>query len=321
MKQFTTETQSKRRDAQSISPWLSASPLWLCGEYTRRGWKPIRRETLYALLVALVFMGGILFFGIRWIETSITFHPDRWSPGETWALPQGGEDVWFTTHDGVRLHGWFVRSRSVTPTATVIFFHGNGGNINNLGWLGEELAARGFDALLFDYRGYGRSEGAVTGEQGIYADADAAYDYVLRERGARPERLVLYGQSLGTTAVADVASRRAAGAIILESGLSSASDMAASIFPWLPRRLHGLGRNRFESARKLSSVRCPVLITHGDPDPTIPTEQGHKLYAAANEPKKLLIIPGAGHGVSSFGGGRYFDTVAEFIREAVGYES
>lgn len=285
--------------------------------YHRIGWKLIRRETLYALLAALVFMGGILFFGIRWIETAITFHPVRYNDGETWTLPEGGEDVWFTTTDGVRLHGWFVHSQSETPAATVIFFHGNGGNINNLGWLGEELAARGFDALLFDYRGYGRSEGSVTGEQGIYADADAAYDYVLRERGVRPEKIALYGQSLGTTAVVDVASRRAAGAIILESGLSSASDMAASIFPWLPRRLHGLGRNRFESARKLASVRCPVLVTHGDPDPTVPTEQGRKLYAAANEPKKLIVLPGAGHGVSSSGGSGYLDTLAEFIREAV----
>jgi uncharacterized protein len=262
-------------------------------------------------------MGGILFFGIRWIETSITFHPERWSPGETWTLPRGGEEVWLKTEDGVRLHGWFVRAQSANPAATVIYFHGNGGNINNLGWLGEELAARGFDTLLFDYRGYGRSEGALTGEQGLYADADAAYDYVSQQRGVRPEKIVLYGQSLGTTAVADVASRRAAGAIILESGLSSASDMAASIFPWLPRWLHGLGRNRFESARKLASVRCPVLVTHGDPDPTIPTEQGRKLYAAANEPKKLIVIPGAGHGVSSFGGDGYLDTVAGFIREAV----
>ncbi|MGB7925988.1 MAG: alpha/beta hydrolase [Pyrinomonadaceae bacterium] len=265
-------------------------------------------------------MGGILFYSIRWLETSITFHPVRYNEGETWLLPVGGEDVWLTTADGVRLHGWFVRARSETPAATVIFFHGNGGNINNLGWLGEELAARGFDTLLFDYRGYGRSEGAVTGEQGIYADADAAYDYVVRQRGVRPGKLVLYGQSLGTTAVADVASRRECGAIILESGLSSASDMAANIFPWLPRRLHGFGQNRFESARKLASVRCPVLVTHGDPDPTIPAEQGHKLYAAANEPKELIIIPGAGHGVSSSGGKAYMDTLAGFIRAAVNGE-
>jgi pimeloyl-ACP methyl ester carboxylesterase len=262
-------------------------------------------------------MGGLLSSGIRWIETALTFHPERWKPGERWELPQGGEDVWLKTHDGLRLHAWFISAHSQPPAATVIFFHGNGGNINQLGWLGEALARRGFDVLLFDYRGYGRSEGAVSGEQGIYTDADAAYDYVLNERRCSPGRLVLYGQSLGTTAVVDLASRRAVGAIILESGLSCATDMAASMFPWLPSRLHSLGENRFESARKLSSVHCPVLVTHNDPDPTVPTEQGRKLYEAANEPKKLLIIPGAGHGVSCVAGEAYLDTVAEFIRDAV----
>ena len=277
----------------------------------------LRRETIYSLAAAALFMAGLLFFGIRWIETSVVFHPERWKPGEVWSLPDGGEDVWFKTGDGLRLHGWFISTRRQPAAATVIFFHGNGGNINNLGWLGEALAARGFNVLLFDYRGYGRSEGAVSGEQGIYRDADAACDYVLKERGVRSERLVLYGQSLGTTAAVDVASRRSVGAIILESGLSSASDMAASMFPWVPRRLHAFGQNRFESARKLMNVHCPVLVTHGDPDPTIPTEQGRKLYEAANEPKKLVIVEGAGHGVSSSAGNRYFDMVAEFIREAV----
>lgn len=272
---------------------------------------------MYSLVAALLFMAGIVFFSIRRFETNVIFHPEKWRPGEVWRLPQGGEDVWLKTSDGLRLHGWFIHARRQPASATVIFFHGNGGNINILGWLGEALASRGFDALLFDYRGYGRSEGAVSDEQGIYRDADAAYDYVLNERGVSASKLVLYGQSLGTTAVADVASRRPCGAIILESGLSSASDMAASMFPWVPRRLHSLGVNRFESARKLASVHCPVLVTHGDPDPTIPTTQGRKLFEAANEPKKLIIIPGAGHGVSSTAGAGYLDAVADFIRGAV----
>nr|MBA3439122.1 alpha/beta hydrolase [Pyrinomonadaceae bacterium] len=131
------------------------------------------------------------------------------------------------------------------------------------------------------------------------------------------ERLVLYGQSLGTTVAADVASRRACGALILESGLSSAAEMAAVVLPWLPRKAYVVGKNRFDSARKLSLVRVPVLITHGDPDAVIPVEQGRALYKAANEPKKLLIFPGAGHNVHGNTGARYVGVVAEFIRGAV----
>ncbi len=234
-------------------------------------------------------------------------------------MPAGGEDVWFVGADGVRLHGWFVHAQGAQPAdATVLYFHGNGGNINGLGWLAADLSRRSFNVLLFDYRGYGRSEGVVTDEHGLYADADAAYDYLTRERGVRPERLALYGQSLGTTAAVDVAARRSCAALVLESGLSSANEMAGAFFPWLPQRLRGFGQNRLDSARKLASVSCPVLITHGTLDRTIPVSQAHILYEAAHEPKKLLIIEGAGHNdVSAVAGPTYLSTIADFIRQSL----
>ncbi|HYO91351.1 MAG TPA: alpha/beta hydrolase, partial [Pyrinomonadaceae bacterium] len=195
--------------------------------------------------------------------------------------------------------------------------HGNGGNLSYTGWLLEELSARGFDVLALDYRGYGRSEGEATDETGIYRDADAAYDYLMRERGVLPEKIVLYGQSLGTTAAVDVASRRRCAAIVLESGLSSAREMAALILPRGLRWLHALAQNSFASTRKLESVRCPVLVAHGALDSTIPVEQAHLLYNAAREPKRLLIVPGANHNdVVNRGGKEYLDTIASFARDA-----
>jgi fermentation-respiration switch protein FrsA (DUF1100 family) len=122
-------------------------------------------------------------------------------------------------------------------------------------------------------------------DERAFADASAAYDYLLRERKVRPEQLALYGQSLGTTAAIDLASRKVCGALVLESGLTSASDMASALLPWLPRLLHPLGRNRFDSLHKISGVRCPVLVTHGDQDQLIPVEQGRALFARAPEPK------------------------------------
>jgi fermentation-respiration switch protein FrsA (DUF1100 family) len=277
----------------------------------------LARRLLIGLVTSLILVAGVSFFALRKLERAIAFHPEPYQPAEQWTTPAGAEDVWFATADGHRLHGWFFYSKAKPSRATIIYFHGNGGNINNIAWVGERLAARGFDTLLFDYRGYGRSEGKLEDEQGLYADADAAYEYVSRERHVPPQAIVLYGQSLGTAAVADLASRRECAAIILESGLSSGSAMASAALSWLPRQLHFLARNRFDSARKLSQVHCAVLVAHGEPDHTVPTEQGRALFAAANEPKKLLIFPGAGHNVFGSAGDKYLDMIAEFITSEV----
>ena len=265
----------------------------------------------FAVLVLLLITA---FFGLRWLEHGITFHPVRFTDEAHWLKPPQAEDVWFQTSDGENLNGWFFTSATRPASATIIYFHGNGGNISNLGWVGERLAARGFNVLLFDYRGYGKSSGASASEDGIYRDADAAYDYLVKTRGVAPEQLVLYGQSLGTTAAVDVASRRPCGSVILESGLSSARDMTAKLLPKTLHWVHFFTLNRFDSAHKLTLVHRPVLVTHGDPDPVIPSNQGRALYAAANEPKQLLIIPGSGHNVFGSGGDQYLDVLSEFIR-------
>lgn len=276
------------------------------------------RERLIAVIVALLFGGVTLIYGLRWIERSITFHPVRIDRNHLPPPPVGATDVWFTTSDGVRLHGWyFEHSTNPSENATIIFFHGNGGNISNVDWLGQRLHTRGFNVLLFDYRGYGSSEGNADYEAGLYADGDAALAFVLNEKRVPPGRIVLYGQSLGTTIVADVASRRDVGVVILESGISSASSIAVHALPWLPRRLHFLGKNRFESALKLATVRVPVLISHGDPDPVIPTSEGRQLFAAANEPKRLLIYRGAGHNVFGYAGDPYLNAIVDFIHESM----
>ena len=275
------------------------------------------RERLIGITVAVI-LGGVAFvFGLRWLEFLITFHPVRVPANQALPAPAGAEEVWFTAADGTRLHGWFFQSDLNPETATIIYFHGNGGNITNIDWVGQSLARRGFDVLLFDYRGYGKSAGEVGAESGLYADGDAALAFVVNEKRARPERVVLYGQSLGTTVVADVAARQDVGAVILESGLSSASSVARTALPWLPEWLHFLGTNRFESAQKLGQVKAPVLITHGDPDPVLPTEEAHTLFAGANEPKQLLIVPGAGHNVFGSQGDEYLRRVEQFIRDSV----
>ena len=274
----------------------------------------LNRERLLALSVSLIIAVAAFIYGVRWLELRMTFHPVRTSEMVT---PKGADDVWFTSADGTRLHGWFFRTAIEPATATLVYFHGNGGNISNVGWVGQQFAKRGFNVLLFDYRGYGASAGEASNESELYADGDAAVGFVINQRGVRREQLVLYGQSLGTTVAIDIASRDKVGALIVESGLSSASSVAETAMPWLPRWLHFIGRNRFNSALKLTRVKSPVLITHGDPDPIIPTREAQRLFAAANEPKKLLTFRGVGHNVFGSLGETYLDQVDAFIRESL----
>ncbi|HEY2964171.1 MAG TPA: alpha/beta hydrolase [Pyrinomonadaceae bacterium] len=270
------------------------------------------------LIVAIALVGLALVCGLRWFERAITFHPERLTAAEQrLPLPAGAENVWFTSADGVRLHGWYFATTNPPDAGTIIYFHGNGGNIRNVGWLAQSLAKRGFNVLLFDYRGYGVSDETAADEAGLYLDGEAALSYVVNEKDASPNRIVLYGQSLGTAVATQTATRCMCGALILESGFSSASSLASRVLPWLPRWLHFLGKNRFESARKLRGISAPVLISHGDPDLTIPTDEGRALFAAANEPKKLLIFPGAGHSVFGSAGPGYLDQLEEFIRSAL----
>ncbi len=285
----------------------------------RRGRRALALRYFVISILTLAIIGlPVGFLLLRRFETAVTFHPERAAFGGLWRVPEGAEEVWFKTADGVRLYGWLFHSKTQPAAAVVVYFHGNGGNLSYCDWVGTALAARGFDVLLFDYRGYGRSQGEPTDERGIYADADAAYDFVTKERGVPAERVVLYGQSLGTTAAVDVASRKACGALVVESGLSSAGDMAGAIMPWLPRFARGLTRNKFDSVGKLPRVGCPVLVAHGERDRIIPVAQGRKLFEAAPARKRLLIIDGAGHNdLSIVGGERYIDSLADFIRDSV----
>src|ERR1044071_3211906 len=277
----------------------------------------VRYFVISVLVIALVGL-PFGFFMLRRFEASVIFHPERAALGGVWRVPQGAADVWFRNAEGLRLYGWLFRSPTQPAHATVVYAHGNGGNLSYCDWVGESLAARGFDVLLFDYRGYGRSEGESAGEAGLYADAEAAYDFLTKERGVNALQIVLYGQSLGTAAVADVAARRECGALVLESGLSSAADMAAVVMPWLPRFVRGLTKNKLDTVSKLPRVRCPVLVVHGDRDEIIPASQGERLFAAAPEPKRLIIVKGAGHNdLSNVGGEKYIDTLAEFARGSI----
>ena len=282
---------------------------------TRKGFLGLPRTVRMAIYLPVI--AAVFFFGLRRIEQFLTHHPVRYSPGAEWTPPANGQDVWINVANGERIHGWFLKSKTQPAQATILHCHGNGGNITNTVWYADKLTEDGFDVLVFDYRGYGRSDGDVTDEWALDADGEAAYNYLLHERGVKPSQLVLYGMSLGTTVAIDMASRKPAGALVVESGLSSADEMGAYALPILPGFLRVLAKNRFESSRKIANVHCPVLVVHGTHDQTIPVAQGRKLFESAKEPKQLIIIEGGGHNLAGPGGDAYRHRITDFIRSVL----
>ena len=180
---------------------------------------------------------------------------------------------------------------------TILWFHGNAGN---LGYQVDDLAAlrqwTAANIFIFDYRGYGNSAGRPS-ERGFYRDARAAWRYLLTRPDIDPQRIILYGRSLGTAAAVELAANPPDGplpyAVILYSPLTSLGDMAKAVHPRLP--LHWLAGGQFNSLSRIGGVSCPILIIHSAADEIIPVEQGYRLFAAAPEPKQFLIPDAAGH--------------------------
>src|SRR2546428_13644988 len=171
------------------------------------------------MLIYLPVVVVILFFVLRRLEFMATYHPEPYVPGPGWALPANGEEVWVKVANGERVHGWFLRAMKQPAIATVLHCHGNGGNLSNVAWVAQELAKRGFDMMIFDYRGYGRSEGRLTDESGLYADAEPVNDHPLPDPGVKPENLAHYGQSPGPTAGNDSPARPPCPRCIVERAL------------------------------------------------------------------------------------------------------
>jgi len=197
------------------------------------------------------------------------------------------ESVTLMTADGVRLAGWFVPCEGAR--GTVLMCHGNGGNIGDrlhpIG-LFHEL---GLNVLIFDYRGYGESAGKPS-EEGTYQDARAAWQYLVEKRNTPPDKIVIFGRSLGGAVATGLAERVTPAALILEATFTSIPDMGARLYPWLPIRL--LSRYRYNTLARLEQIHCPVLIAHSRDDEMIPFEQGQRLFAAAHEPKTFFELAG-----------------------------
>ena len=241
--------------------------------------------TIIWVLVTLALLNGLMYFA----QPGMIFFPyaalDA-TPND-WGLEY--EDVRLNTEDGVKLHAWFIPREG--SERTLLFFHGNAGNISHRGESVAIFHRLGLNVLIVDYRGYGASEGAPS-ELGLYRDARAAWQYLADERGFSPSDILVFGRSLGSVVAAKLASERRPGALILESGFSSANDAAREIYPLLSWLV--LLRFELDAARYVGHARCPVLVLHSPDDEIIPYHLGRKLYDAAPDPKRFVDLRG-GH--------------------------
>ena len=248
------------------------------------------------------------------LDQFFVFHPDRWRD-QDWRARSGLplEDVWFTTADGTKLFGWYVENRATA--GVILWCHGNAGNIINRLENLRELHRLGLSVFLFDYRGYGRSQGRPS-EEGLYQDALGAHDYLTRTRMISPERIVLFGRSLGGAVAGDLAALKPAAGLILESAFPSIEAVAKFHYGGMP--LHWLLGAEFRLIDRLPQLSLPKLIFHGDQDDIIPLELGQQVFQAAKPPKFFYIIKGADHNNTyQVGGAGYFRRFVEFVQTAI----
>jgi len=188
----------------------------------------------------------------------------------------------------VRIVGWFVPAPQ--DRGTVLLCHGNAGTIADRGEIIGILHDLGLNVFIVDYRGYGKSEGAPT-EQGLYADAAAAWEYLTLKRGVPARRIIVMGKSLGGGVASQLAEQRGPGALILQSTFTSTADMGARLYPFLPVRL--LTRHRYETLKRMPKIQCPVLVAHSPQDEMVPYAFGRAIYDAARQPKRFLEMRGS----------------------------
>lgn len=260
---------------------------------------------LYVGLCAVVFV----------FQRRLVYFPDRNVRATPAAVGLAFEELRLSAADGVELGAWWIPA--APGSAAVIVCHGNAGNIGDRLHLALALHAMELGVLLFDYRGYGASDGEPT-EQGLYLDAEAAWLHVVEERGVPAARVALLGESLGGAVAVELATRRAVGAIVLEASFTSLADVGARSYPYLPVRL--LARERFASIEKVAGLRAPLLLVHSPQDTLVPFAHAGRLQAKAPAGARVIEVPG-GHNGGGFTASAAAETeVRAFLRDALGAE-
>ncbi|MFU8832121.1 MAG: alpha/beta hydrolase [Wenzhouxiangella sp.] len=268
-----------------------------------------------SMLMRILFLGLMIYLGL--VLMMAVFHPrlvflpdvagrDLVATPERIGVPF--ESISLATPDGETLHGWWLPHPE--PRATLLFQHGNAGNISHRLDSLEIFRQLGLSVLIYDYRGYGLSTGRPS-EAGVYIDARRAWDYLVEEIGIAPDEIILFGRSMGGAIAAQLATVAEPRGLIIESSFTSVPDIGAEAYPWLPVRW--LTRIHFPTLDHVADSRAPVLVVHSPDDEIIPFHHGQRIYEAAPEPKQMLEIQGDHNTGFIRSGALYLEGLDRFI--------
>ena len=268
------------------------------------------RQMLFVALAVVALMLLLIYVGQR----RMIYFPFGGTPALVAHDLPTAEAVSIRTTDGLDLGAWYVTATPPATGVTVIVFNGNAGHRGLRTPLARALAARGIATLMLDYRGFGGNPGSPS-ETGLLQDGRAARAWLESQSGVDRSRIVYFGESLGSGVAVQLAAEQPPAALILRSPYTSLTDVGQLHYPFLPVGL--LLRDRFSSIDVIGRVRAPVLVIAGERDSIIPAANSARLFAAANEPKRLEIIPGADHNdLALLSGAHMIDAMVQFINEA-----
>ncbi|MBS1113409.1 MAG: lysophospholipase [Nitrospirae bacterium] len=268
----------------------------------------VRKKMIVGFLIGLfliyITMTGAVYIG----QKGMIFIPAREIAATPADIGLHFEDIVLRTQDNMSISAWYIPAQE--ERAVLLFCHGNAGNsshrLNSIR-LFHDLK---ISVLIFDYRGYGKSEGSPT-EEGTYLDAEAALDYLINSRHVHPEKIVVFGRSLGGAVAAETALRHKVGALIIESGFTSVPELGDKYYPFLPVKL--LSRYSYATIDKVGRINAPKLFIHSPNDEIIPFQHGRALYEKASPPKEFLEISGDHNNGFLISGSGYTEGLDRFI--------
>lgn len=287
---------------------------------------------MVGVLIGLYLAACLLLW---WGQTRLMFFPSDQIKATPTQVGLAYEELWLPATKG-QIYGWWIpvddadidqdtdqnthkdtNTNQNTNAPVVLYLHGNGSNLGDLVGRADRLHQLGLSVLLIDYRGYGHSWGTFPNEASVYEDAEAAWQYLTIKRQISPQKIVLYGQSIGGAIAIELAVRHpTAAGVIVESSFTSMKAMVTRTIPNFLFPVDWLLTQQFDSLSKVRWLQIPILLIHGTADHTIPAHMSQTLFAAAPQPKQILLIPNADHdNVARVGSQLYLETIQQFIEQ------